>query len=214
MRALNPKLFARISVRDEPPNPAKVQPAGRYDDPTGLIKGPVPPLIYSETRTGHAPNLAAKLLPRAPLVIPNAGNIELLGLPPDASFEEFRAADCANAGATPRNSEAIFEALVGLQVQSGLSIDAARDAARARFPKLADEAAASGTGANGEEGEASRKAHLTSAVAAGESGHLAAAATHKAAAEAQSNAGDAESADMHRKMQEYHSRQADRLKTT
>jgi hypothetical protein len=193
---------------------SKVEPAGRYESSAGIIGGAVQPLTYAADRAGRAPNLASKLLPRAPLSLPNAGNIELLGLPPDASFEEFSAADHANGGATPRNSGAIFEALVGLQVQSGLSIDAARDAARARYPQLASEAAPSGTGANGDEREASRNAHQASAVATGEKGHLAAAAAHGAAADAQTKAGDADAAAMHRKMAEHHTGQADRLKTT
>jgi hypothetical protein len=212
VKLLHPALAERANIGQ--PILSRVEPAGRYDSSDGIIGGPVQPLTYAGDRAGHAPNIVVKLLPRAPLSLPNAGNIELLGLPPDASFEEFRAADLANAGAAPRKSGAIFEALVGLQVQMGLGIDAARTAAQTRFPQLADEAAASGTGANGEEREATRKAHLASAVAIGKASHIAAAAAHKVAADAQTRAGDAESAYIHRQMTDYHSRQADRPKTT
>jgi hypothetical protein len=71
-----------------------------------------------------------------------------------------------------------------------------------------------GTGANGEEREASGKAHLASAVATGEASHLAAAAAHGTAADARTKAGDADEAAMHRKMAEYHTGQANLLKTT
>jgi hypothetical protein len=65
-RTLNPTLFARISVRDEAQTPANVQLVGRYNDSTGIIKGPIAPLPWTENRGGLAPSLASKLMPRAP----------------------------------------------------------------------------------------------------------------------------------------------------
>lgn len=93
---------------------------------------------------GGGQSLASALMVRKSISLPNEGNIEALGLPRDASFEEFRCADSANAGASPRNAAAIFEALVGLQVQNGVSLETARDAARERYPKLFAEMNAGG----------------------------------------------------------------------
>ena len=211
VKSLYPALAERANIGQ--PVLSRVEPAGRFDSSDGIIGGPVQPLTYADGRAGAASNLAAKLLPRSPVSIPNAANIEALGLPPDCSWEEFRTADIASGGATPRPSAAIFEALVGLNEQRGLSPEAARSAAQERFSKLASEASASGTGANGAELEASRKAHLASAVAAGETGHLAAAAAHGGAADAQTKAGDADAAGMHRRMADYHKGEANRLKT-
>jgi hypothetical protein len=160
-----------------------------------------------------APSLALKLMPNRPVSIPNEGNIEALGLPRDVEFDEFRAADLANAGAFPRNSAAILEALIGLQAQSGTSPEAARDAARVSYPQLFSEVnRGGGAGANSNEQEASRKAHLASSLAEGKPGHLTAAAAHQAAADAQSRAGDTEAAKMHRRMASYHTSQADQSK--
>jgi hypothetical protein len=210
-RILNPALYAKLSTRDPEPDVANIQAVGRYGDSAGVIAGAKAPAIpYIAGSGSPRPNLARMLMPKGPLTLPNEGNIEALGLPTDCSFEEFRTADLANAGATPRNSGAIFEALVGLGVQHGLGIEAARESARARFSKLASDAAASGTDANGEEGQASRKAHLASAVAVGKFLNLEAAAAHKAAAEDRTEAGDAEWAGMHRQMADFHKSQADR----
>jgi hypothetical protein len=139
-RDMNPKLFSRMGVHDEPPNPANVQSAGRYADSSGLIKGPTPASPYVGGRSGQASSLAAKLMPRRAVSLPNEANIDALGLPRDCSYEEFRAADRANGGASPRNSPAIVEALVNLMVQRGMTLDGARAAARDRYPLLHTEA--------------------------------------------------------------------------
>jgi hypothetical protein len=207
-------LYPALAERANIGHPVRVEPAGRYESSAGIIGGAVQPLTYAADCAGRAPNLAAKLLPRAPLSLPNAGNIELLGLPTDASFEEFRAADHANGGATPRNSGAIFEALVGLQVQSGLSIDAARDAARDRYPKLfseSDNARAASANILGERDDTSRNAHTASANANSRGSHVAAALAHQTAAELDGKAGDTERMEMHQAMSKYHQRQAKRL---
>ena len=130
---------------------------------------------------------------------------------PTRRTEEFRAADVANAGAAPRASEVIFEALVALQVGKGLSVDAARDAARARYPFLAAEADAA-LNADGAPQEASRKAHLASSLAAGgPEQHLSASAAHDKAAQAQDKVGDPDTAQIHRYMATFHRRQSKRL---
>jgi hypothetical protein len=212
VKLLYPALAERANIGQ--PILSRVEPVGRYNDSTGLVKGYVPPLPYAARSGGLDLSLASKLMPARPVACPNEGNIEAIGLPRDCTFEEFAAADRANAGATPRSSAAIFQVLVGLQAEKGLSIDAARDAAQIRFPQLASEAAPRGSAANGDGWEASRKAHLASAVAVGKSGHLAAAAAHGVAAAAQSKAGDADAAEIHRSMVAYHGRQASRLETT
>jgi hypothetical protein len=74
--------------------------------------------------------------------LPNSDYIASLGLPADASYDEWRAADLANADASPRNSFAIFEALIRLFANS-MSAESARQKATERFPTLAAEAAAS-----------------------------------------------------------------------
>src|SRR6266446_3509969 len=88
-RVLNPELFKRMSIRGDP-DVAKVRSVGSFVDSTGVIKGPTVPLPYSSG--GSAPKRSAveMLMPRKAISIPNAGNIEALGLPSDASFEEFR----------------------------------------------------------------------------------------------------------------------------
>jgi hypothetical protein len=143
VRTLNPKLAAKMGVHDEAPDVAHAQAIGRYSDSSGIIKGPTPPLPYTGSGSGQA--LAAKLMTGRPVSIPNDGNISALGLPRDCSFEEFRAADLSNAGASPRNSAAIFEALVRLIAQNGTDPDTAREIARTRFPVLAAEAGQAST---------------------------------------------------------------------
>jgi hypothetical protein len=208
VRTLNPKLAAKMGVHDEVPDVAHVQAIGRNSDSSGIIKGPTPPLPY----TGRGNGQALAGMPSRPISIPNEGNIEALGLPRDCSFDEFRAADLANAGASPRNSAAIFNALVKLQEQKGLSADVARDAASARYPILSSEVSHGGAGPNGEAGEVSRKAHLASSLAQDKPGHFAAAAMHQTAGEAQSKAGDTEAAEMHQRMASYHTSQANQSK--
>jgi hypothetical protein len=143
VRTLNPKLAAKMRVRDEAPDVSHVQAIGRYSDSSGIIEGPTPPLPYTGRGAGQA--LAAKLMPGRAVSIPNEASIESLGLPTDTSFEEFRAADLANCGASPRNSAGIFEALIGLIVQNGTNPDRAREIARTRFPVLAAEAGQTST---------------------------------------------------------------------
>jgi hypothetical protein len=221
-RAMYPELFARAFSGGDPAEPPKVRLAGSYDSSDQLIAPLVTPLPY--TGSGAGQPFAAGRFPSRPISIPNEGSIESLGLPTDTSFEEFRAADLANCGASPRNSAGILEALIGLIVQNGTNPDAAREIARTRFPVLAAEAdpklvsrmgapasaLSNGTDAevNSREQVASRKAHLASSLAEGKQGHLVAAAAHEGAAEAQSNARDYETADMHRRMATYHASQA------
>ena len=211
VRTLNPKLFAKIAPHAQAQELADVEPVLRCSDSTGIIPGPARSLSYTPNRGSPAPSLASKLMPRPPVSLPNASSILALGLPADASYEEFRAADVANAGAAPRASEVIFEALVALQVGKGLSVDAARDAARARYPFLAAEADAA-LNADGAPQEASRKAHLASSLAAGgPEQHLSASAAHDKAAQAQDKVGDPDTAHIDRYMATFHRRQSKRL---
>lgn len=174
----------------------------RLAERAGFVqKGPAAPLPSTDGST-DASNIAAQLLPRRPVSLPNASNIAALGLPADASWEEFRAADTSNAGASPRNSTAIFSALVGLK--GGANPEEARQAARARFPALAAEADAA-RNADGSPVEASRQAFIVSALASTEPGrHQLAAAAHESAAAAQSKFGDEETAGLHRKLAKFH----------
>lgn len=137
-RAMYPELFARAFSGGDLAEPPKVRLVGSYDSSAQVIPPAATALPYTGSGNGQA--LAAKLMPSRPISIPNEGNIDSLGLPRDCSFEEFRAADLANAGATPRNAAKIFGALVGRLAQNGSSPEAALDTARARFPQLAEEA--------------------------------------------------------------------------
>jgi hypothetical protein len=136
-RGLYPELFAKAFSGGDPADPPKVRLVGSFSDSAQVIAPPATAQLEA------APARAGRKL--SLLAIPNEGNIEALGLPRDCSFEEFREADHANGGASPRNSAAIFEALVGLLATNGMSPEAARDTARARFPRLADEAGQSPT---------------------------------------------------------------------
>jgi hypothetical protein len=72
------------------------------------------------------------------IVPPTPENIEALGLPRDASIEEFQTALRANGNATtPRKSDLIFEALkkMNWQALGGTEADARKRTAR-RFPVL------------------------------------------------------------------------------
>lgn len=127
-RALLPGLFAKAFPGNDPALPPKVRQVGSYRDSAEIIAPPTAAqLEAAPARPGRKLSL---------LSIPNEGNIAALGLPPDCTYEEFRAADVANAGATPRSSAAIFEALVGLLAEKGISPEAARAAAGERYPQL------------------------------------------------------------------------------
>ena len=130
-RAMYPELFARAFSSGDPAEPPKVRLVGSYRDSAEVIPPPATAQLEA------APARAGRRL--SLLAIPNEGNIEALGLPRDASYEEFHAADLANAGAVPRKSAAIFEALIELFAQKGMSPEAARQAASERYPTLAAE---------------------------------------------------------------------------
>lgn len=78
--------------------------------------------------------LGGRQAPRAgkPLILP------ALGLPPNATDDEYDVAWTANGGqSTRRNSEAILTALVGhLMQKHKLSVPIAKDLASARYPEL------------------------------------------------------------------------------
>jgi len=200
VRAMNRELFAKAF-------PGDVRRASGSSEALAVPANP----YTGGSGSRAAGSLADKLMPRG-IALPNAGSIEALGLPADATFDEFATADRANAGAIPRDSGAIFEGLVRLQSKSGKSPESAREAARLRYPLLFAEASTGPkAGTNGDGEEASRRAHLASAVAGDtRPGHLGAAAAHQKAAELQDKAGHTEVAEMHQRMATFHAEQASR----
>jgi hypothetical protein len=211
VKLLYPALAERANIGQ--PILSRVESAGHYTDSTGMLGGSTASSPYTENRGGRAASLVSKLMPTR-VAIPNQGNIEALGLPIDCSYEEFRAADRSNAGATPRNSAAIFESLVGLNEQRGLSPEAARHAAQDRYPKLFAESQNARTASAqilGEGDDASRNAHISSANANSREDHIRATLAHQTAAELDGKAGDTERGEMHESMAKYHQRQAKRL---
>jgi hypothetical protein len=195
-KRLKPALFARAFPND-PPVVSRVQ-VTRLDSASAA---PAPPLASSP----YSPPSGAgrKGLGTA---IPNDATLDELGLPRDASYAEFRAAATANAGASPRDSLAIWNALIGVMVASGVSAEAATAAAEKRFPELFADVSAVGN-----PDEASRMAFLASASASGKDEHASAATAHEKAAAAREKAGDPEKAEAHRALAKFHTGQAGRL---
>ena len=127
-KSLYPALAAKAFELHDPME-SRTKRVGTFSDSAQVT----PPRIsspYSEQR-GPARKLS--------IAIPNEGNIEALGLPRDASYEEFRASDIANKGASPRDSKAIIAALIALLVSAGHSPESAAQAASDRFPTLTAE---------------------------------------------------------------------------
>ena len=204
-RGLLPELYARAFWGVAPAEPAKVRQVGSYRDGAQIIAPP------TTAQFAGAPARGGRKLSLLPL--PNDDTIAALGLPKDVPYDVFEAAARANDGASPRNSKAIWTAILGVPVGKGMSMEAAEAEARLRYPQLFSEINhGGGAGANSDEQEASRKAHLASSLAQDKPGHFAAAAAHDAAADAQSRAGDTEAAEMHRRMASYHTRQANQSK--
>jgi hypothetical protein len=122
------------------------KPDAVFSGSVGVIAGAVAPVNPYAGKGGAGRDMRSALAPAAPgqqrtFAIPNSGNIEALGLPTACSFEEFRAADVANGGASPRNSLLIWNGLLKLMQDGGDSADleALRAKAATRYPALAAE---------------------------------------------------------------------------
>ncbi len=125
---------------------------------TGAPSDSGPADIYRDNGGSLAPALrtaARPLMPAKPLrvAVPNAGNLEALGLDPanpDVDFDLFKAADFANGGASPRNAAAIHSALLKELVGRGMSEGAAADEIEELAPSVAAEVAGQPTTATRE----------------------------------------------------------------
>jgi hypothetical protein len=119
---------------------AQLEKSGRgsYEQCFASAKLLRPDLVarMSETSKAAAGNVAlSNDLPSEPA--PNPQNKALLGLPADATQDEFSAAWKATRGITsPRNSVAIFSALVSLMMGKDANRTAATSRARERYPLL------------------------------------------------------------------------------